>query len=171
MHQHPTRRAWELCLSPRPAPPKSRIQQLGPCTPGNRQTPHWGFTNFISRLSTFVFCFLPETCQLHVCAGKCCGVQPETQTRVPARPSQVCWSQDRLRCAPRGPPLASQQCPPPLGQTVPSWTRFGSDTDAAARGVEVSGSSVWAGWGAGAHRRPPLRPPGGQILLVWQRAR
>lgn len=86
-----------LPVTPRPKP---RTQQLGPCASENRRTLHWGFTNFISRLSTFVLFSagnVPVTClcwEVLQCATK--------------RSPSMCWSQDGLRRAPRGPPRASQ---------------------------------------------------------------
>lgn len=118
-----------------------------------------------SRLS----CFLLETCRLHVCAGKHRGVQPKTHTdpQVPARPDpQTCWSRDRLPVLPDLPlafGLRAHTSHPPPRTDRPSRTPFGSDRDAAARMVEVSGSSVPAGvgWGgAGLHLPMALKRTG-----------
>lgn len=152
-----------------PALPEPRMQRLGPCAPGNRQTPRWGFTNFISRLCTFVFCVLPEACQVRVRAAKCCCARPKAPTRVPARPPgpRRGAGPGTGSAATPGPPPASQHSVhPPPGQTVPSWARFGSDDDAAASGVEVSGSGVG---GPGAHGRPRcgLRGRGGGGRSFW----
>ena len=135
-----------------------------------------------SRLS----CFLLETCRFHVCAGKHRGVQPKTHTdpQVPARPDpQTCGSRGRLPALPDLPlasGLRAHTSHPPPRTDRPSRTPFGSDRDAAARMVEVSGSSVPAGVGRGgfapangleAHRLPHLGPPRTaqiQILLVRQ---
>lgn len=104
-----------------------------------------------------------------------CVPQCATKTRRPKvpthqRPSQPCWSQDRLRCAPQTcpRPLAFERTPrspptPPTRTDRPSRTPFGSDRDAAARTVEVSRSGVPAGAGragAGGQRAPRLTQPG-----------
>lgn len=87
MHQHRPPQKGLGTLPVTLALPEPRMQRLGPCAPGNRQTPRWGFTNFISRLCTFVFCVLPEACQVRVRAAKCCCARPKAPTRVPARPA------------------------------------------------------------------------------------
>lgn len=169
MHQHRPPQKGLGTLPVTPALPEPRMQRLGPCAPGNRQTPRWGFTNFISRLCTFVFCVLPEACQVRVRAAKCCCARPKAPTRVPARPAgpRRGAGPGTGSAATPGPPPASQHSVhPPPGQTVPSWARFGSDDDAAASGVEVSGSGVG---GPGAHGRPRcgLRGRGGGGRSFW----
>lgn len=97
--------------------------------------------------------------RLHVCATVCNQNTHRPKAPTHQRPSQTCWSQDRLRCAPQTchRPLASEhtQCSPPHPPTRtdrPSRTPFGSDRDAAARTDEVSRSSVPAGAGRGGAR-------------------
>lgn len=105
-----------------PATPQPRPRTPGSLpTPGDRQRPHRGFTNFISRLFTFVSFSAGNV--LVTCP---CRETPWRATRVPARqrPSQTRW------------PL-STGCSPCAGTDRPSRTRFGPDTEAAARLVEV----------------------------------
>lgn len=87
MHQHRPPQKGLGTLPVTPALPEPRMQRLGPCAPRNRWTLRWGFTNFISRLCTFVFCVLPEACQVRVRAAKCCCARPKAPTPVPARPA------------------------------------------------------------------------------------
>lgn len=67
--------ARTLFLSPVP---------LAPHWPQETGRPRTGvLTNFISRLFTFVFCFLLETCRLHVCATVCKPSTPQTKSARP----------------------------------------------------------------------------------------
>lgn len=106
---------------------------LAPCPPQETNRHRTGvlpilFLGF-SRLSFFLL----ETCRLHVCATVC--HQNTHRPKVPPhqRPSQTCWSQDRLRCAPQTchRPLAFEhtQRSPPMRTDRPSRTPFGSDTE------------------------------------------
>lgn len=158
-----------------------------PTRPTKQAGRHQGFTNFISRLFMFVFCLLLETCRLHVCAGKCRGVQPETHTDPkcpPTRdPHRLAGHRTDSAVLPDLSPafgLSAHNVHPPTRTDRPSrtpvWFRH---TDAAAGMVEVSGSSApagrggsWACSGLGTGAAPAgAGPHMAQILLVRQRAR
>lgn len=120
----PPRRARELCLSP-PAPSPGR-SSLGPAPQrtGRRCT---GVLPTLFLDFPRLYCFLLETCQLHVCAGKCCSVRPNADPS--ARPPDPRCAGHRTGSAVRpgarhGPHStvstpARTDCPP----TDPLWFR------------------------------------------------
>lgn len=120
--QPPTTGRGTLPLSPPAQDLAPGPQPLASCLPpGNRQAPHWGFTNFISRFFTFVF-FLLETCPSLVCAGKCRGMQPShTDPKCPpARDPHRSAGCRTDSAVPPGPASGlSAQCSPPTRTAPP----------------------------------------------------
>lgn len=111
---------------------------LAPHWPQETGRPRIGvLTNFISRLFMFVFCFLLETCRLHVCATVCKPSTPPDQKCPPTRdPHRLAGHRTDSTVLPR--PAASlwplsahnvQPLPPTTRTDRPSRTPFGSDTE------------------------------------------
>lgn len=142
----PQRRTWHPACLP---PPAQEPSAPGSVPPAPRLPQETGTTlGFLLTLFldfSCLSCFPLETCWLHVHAGKRRHVQPKTTHRPSAHPPDP-HRLDGHR--------TDSAVLPTCRQDRPRTGRFGSETEAAARRVEVSGSGDPAERGLVAHGHP-----------------
>lgn len=91
------------------------------CPPGNRQAPHWGFTNFISRFFMFVFFCWKHAHHLSVLGNAgVCNQYTQTPSAPPPETLTDLLVVVQTPLCPLGPASGlSAQCSPPTGTAPP----------------------------------------------------